>query len=96
MGVSRSLAAKWKTAKTEKPSADVLMKMSEYFEMSIEEILEAETEKAPTPEGERQIGFDDFTYAMQNEAKDLPQEKKDMLLQMARFMKAEMEKDGGK
>lgn len=39
MGVSRSLAAKWKATGTEKPSADVLEKMSIYFGMSIDEIL---------------------------------------------------------
>jgi len=46
MGLSRSLAAKWKATKTEKPSADVLEKMSVYFDMSIEEILGKE--KSPT------------------------------------------------
>ena len=53
MGVSRSLAAKWKSTGTEKPSADALEKMSAYFGKSIEEILSKETKKAPTDEGER-------------------------------------------
>lgn len=39
MGLSRSLAAKWKATKTEKPSAEVLEKMANYFGMSIEGIL---------------------------------------------------------
>ena len=39
MGVSRSLAAKWKTTKTDRPSAEVLEKMSKYFGSSIDEIL---------------------------------------------------------
>ena len=39
MGFSRSLASKWKNTKTEKPSAEVLEKMSVYFNMSINEIL---------------------------------------------------------
>ena len=39
MGVSRSLAAKWKTTKTDRPSAEVLEKMSKYFGISIDEIL---------------------------------------------------------
>lgn len=57
MGVSRSLAAKWKATKTEKPSADVLEKMSAYFRMSIDDILNAPTEKAPalTKRDERDI-----------------------------------------
>lgn len=47
MGLSRSLAAKWKATGTEKPSADALEKMSAYFGKSIEEILTGETKKAP-------------------------------------------------
>ena len=59
MGVSRSLAAKWKATGTERPSADVLEKMSAYFGITIDEILGKESAMG--------IGFDDFTYAMQNE-----------------------------
>ena len=53
------------------------------------------TKKTPIPEGEREIGFDDFTYAFYEESKDLPEEKKKMLLDMARFMKADLEKEKG-
>ena len=42
MGVSRSLAAKWKSTGTDKPSTDVLEKMSMYFRLSIDEILSAD------------------------------------------------------
>jgi len=37
--------------------------------------------------------MDDFTYAFYEESKDLPDEKKKMLLDMARFMKADIEKE---
>ena len=39
MGVSRSLAAKWKATGTEKPSTEVLERMSAYFNMPIDKIL---------------------------------------------------------
>lgn len=87
MGVSRSLAAKWKATGTEKPSADVLEKMSAYFEMTIDEILGKDIPAAVT--------FDDFTYAMHNETRDLPPEKKQMLLDMARFFREELQKEKG-
>lgn len=45
MGVSRSLASKWKATGTERPSAEALEKMSDYFGMSIDEILSAKKEK---------------------------------------------------
>ena len=86
MGVSRSLAAKWKATGTEKPSADVLEKMSAYFGMSIDEILGKESAT---------VTFDDFTYAMHNEMQDLPPEKKQMLLDMARFFKEELQREKG-
>ena len=53
------------------------------------------TKKAPTPEGEREITMDDFTYAFYKESRDLPDEKKKMLLDMARFMKSDIEKGKG-
>lgn len=87
MGVSRSLAAKWKSTGTEKPSADVLEKMSAYFGMSIDEILG----KAPSDA----VTFDDFTYAMYNETRELSPEKKQMLLDMARFFREELQKEKG-
>jgi len=87
MGLSRSLAAKWKATGTEKPSADVLEKMAAYFGMSIEEILGKESSRGVT--------FDDFTYAMHNEMRDLPAEKKQMLLDMARFFREELQKEKG-
>lgn len=64
MGVSRGLAAKWKTTGTDKPSAEVLEKMSLYFGISIDEILSGEKEKAPTPEGEREISDDEIKLAL--------------------------------
>ena len=54
-----------------------------------------ETKKAPTPEGERPITFDDFTYAMQNETKDLTEMDKQILLSMAKQLNdARKQKNG--
>ena len=39
MGVSRGLASKWKASGTSKPATDILEKMSEYFGLTIDEIL---------------------------------------------------------
>lgn len=74
--------------------ADRLAMIAEYFGVTTDFLLTG-NEKAPTPEDEREIGFDDFTYAFYKESKDLPEEKKKMLLDMARFMKADMEKEKG-
>ena len=75
---------------------DRLVDIANYLNVSTTYLLTGEeTKKAPTPEGERKIGFDDFTYAFYEESKDLPDEKKKMLLDMARFMKADIDKGKG-
>lgn len=42
-------------------------------------------------EPKRQVEFDDFTYALYSESRDLPEEKKQMLLEMARFFRKELQ-----
>jgi len=51
MGLSRSLAAKWKST-GENPRADVLPKIAEYFNVSVSYLLGEEKEK-PTLSGEQ-------------------------------------------
>lgn len=95
IGLSNSITTKWKkTGAT--PKGETLSKIADYFGVTTDYLLTGEeTKKAPTPEGERKIGFDDFTYAFYEESKDLPDEKKKMLLDMARFMKADIDKGKG-
>lgn len=59
-------------------------KIAAYFGVSVGYLLGTETKKAPTPEGEREITFDDFTYAMQNEYKHLTTEDVQALWSMAK------------
>lgn len=95
IGVAESTISQYETGKRQ-PDYETLLKLGEFFGVSVDYILTGEeTKKAPTPEGEREIGFDDFTYAFYEESKDLPDEKKKMLLEMARFMKADIEKEKG-
>lgn len=52
-GISKSLVTKWKTNKVKYPSADIAQKLATYFGLTVAELLDEESEKAPTPEGER-------------------------------------------
>lgn len=92
IGLSNATPTAWKKRGLT-PKADTLQMIADYFGVSIDYLLDEETEKAPTQKGEREITYDDFTYAMLEETKDLPPEKKAMLLEMARFMRADMEKE---
>lgn len=85
MGLSRSLAAKWKATKTEKPSADVLEKMSLYFNMSIDEILEKE--KSPTV----QMDDEALMYALFGDSDVVTDEDLQAVKSYAQFLKSKKE-----
>ena len=97
-GVSDKAVSAWE-AGTRDPKIKSIQGICSHFGIDINCFIDEGTtdyrEKAPTPEGERPITFDDFTYAFYNESKDLPDEKKKMLLDMARFMKADLDKEKG-
>ena len=95
IGFNRASVTVWKnTGKA--PKQELLLKIADFFGVTTDYLLTGdENKKAPTQEGEREIGFGDFTYAFYEESKDLPDEKKKMLLEMARFMKADIEKEKG-
>ena len=92
VGLKKSAVTRWKAGGN--PTDATAQKIADYFGVPVSELTE-ETKKAPTPEGEREITMDDFTYAFYKESKDLPDEKKKMLLDMARFMKSDIEKGKG-
>ena len=59
-GLSRGLAAKWKSTGTEKPSADALEKMSVYFSKSIEEILSGQQKEKPSTVSGEELSYSDM------------------------------------
>lgn len=97
-GVSQSVLSAWKKG-VSTPRPITLRVIADYFGVSVA-YLKGETDdrgqkKAPTQEGERDITFDDFTYAMQNESKDLTDMDKQILLSMAKQLNdARKQKNG--
>ena len=92
-GIAESTISQYETGKRQ-PDNETLLKLGEFFDVTVDYILGRE-EKAPTLEGERTITFDDFTYAMQNETKDLTDMDKQILLSMAKQLNdARKQKDG--
>ena len=88
MGFSRSLAAKWKATGTERPSADVLEKMSIYFKMSIDEILGSKKETPTEPAG---TSDDDLKFALFGTT-EIDDETLDDIKAYARFKKEQHNK----
>ena len=95
-GLCRGMMSDLKMGRTKELSAKNTKIIADYFGVTTDYLLTGEkTKKAPTQEGEREITMDDFTYAFYKESRDLPDEKKKMLLDMARFMKSDIEKGKG-
>ena len=83
LGVQKNAVSKWETGRVDDIPGSKIRSMAALFGVSPSYLIDDEEES---------VCFDDFTYAMYNEAKDLPEEKKQMLLQMAKFMRSELNK----
>ena len=84
MGMSKGNMTNWKSGSS--PSLEVLQKISEYFDVSTDYLL-GKTNN-PTKE---EITFDDFTFAMYEETKDLTDKDKEALLDMAKIFKRHLD-----
>ena len=91
IGIAKPTVSRWKTGS--KPNHATALKVADYFGVPVSELTE-EKEKAPT-DGEHEITFDDFTYAMQNESKDLTDADKQILLSMAKQLNDARKKKNG-
>jgi transcriptional regulator with XRE-family HTH domain len=89
LGVTQSTVAMWENGKN-KPEHGTLTKIADFFGVSIDSLIGRDR----TGKNENgNIGFDDFTYAMRDESKELTDAQKEQLLAMARFFKSELEKE---
>ena len=97
LGFSKSLMTDLKSGRKKGITYETAQKIADYFSVSVDRVLNGpSTKKTPTPESEREMGFDDFTYAMYNEGKELTEESKKKLLEMARFFREQEEKEKGR
>lgn len=62
VGLNRSAVAKWK--KGALPGGQTVQKLADYFDVTTDYLLGTETEKAPTPEGERKPSDEDIKFAL--------------------------------
>lgn len=76
LGVSRSAISMYERGERE-PDLATLQTIAQLFEVDLNRLT-----------GAPELGPDDFTYALYNETKELTEENKQKLLEMARFFKA--------
>ena len=94
VGLSKSTPTTWKKRGLT-PQGEALSRIADYFDVSVDYLLSVDKEKAPVQMDKREITYDDFTYAMQNESKELTETDKALLLSMARQLnEARKQKNG--
>lgn len=94
IGVTPSAITNYEN-ETSHPKEPVLYKLFEALECDANFLFQDEIKKASTTQSVDAITFDDFTYAMHNEAKDLSPENKQKLLELAQFFKEQQQKESG-
>ena len=66
------------------PGGTTLRKLADYFGVTVDFLLY----------GKSDLSFDDFTYALHNETRELTPENRQKLLELARFFKQEQDRKG--
>lgn len=86
-GLSKSTVTKWKTTPNAEPTGAALKKISDYFGISIADLLGEETEKTPTVSGEREIDMSEVDVAFYGEFKELTDDDQKTIRDMVRLMR---------
>lgn len=79
LNCSQSTVGYWESGERI-PSFDKLQSIANYFGVTVDYLLGREEERDPTK-------LDDFSYALFNETKDLTEEDKQQLMDMAKFLR---------
>ncbi|WP_246419513.1 helix-turn-helix domain-containing protein [Caproicibacterium amylolyticum] len=94
-GVPQSSLSEWKRGNS-MPKIDKIQKIADYFGVSVDYLLGNEQKGRASSLDEKKpedITLDDFTYAFLDESKELTDENKQKLLEMARFFKMQQDKE---
>lgn len=92
LGVAESTISQYETGKRQ-PDNETLLRLGEFFDVTVGYLLGAETEKAPAPEGEREISNDDLKFALWGDVTDITDDDLDDVRRYAEFIK-ERKKQG--
>lgn len=79
LNCSQSTVGYWESGERI-PSFDKLQSIANFFGVTVDYLLGREEERDPTK-------LDDFSYALFNETKDLTEEDKQQLMDMAKFLR---------
>ncbi len=91
LGLSRASVNGWKHGKV--PTDANQTRIANYFGISIAELMSNKKERSTAKSSRPDVTLDDFTYALHDETKELTEENKQKLLEMARFFKEQQGKE---
>lgn len=86
LGISPNVITNWKNGSLHS-YRKYLPQIAAYYGVSVGWLRGEDVPREPLSDDPDAITFDDFTYAMHNEGKELTEENKQMLLEMARFFR---------
>lgn len=89
-GASRGSLTDLKVGRKQSLSTATLSKIASYFDVSTDYLLGNEEKRAP------EIGHDDFSYALYNEAQELTEENKKSCLKWQGFSSSSRKRNAGK
>ena len=92
IGVAKSTIQRYENGTIETVKLPVLEAIARILKINPGYLIGKTDEKAPQPTG-REVTFDDFTYAMYEQSRELSDENKQKLLEMAEFFKQQQEKE---
>lgn len=93
IGVAQNTVSNWENG-NRLIDTETVARIADYFGVTIDYLLGRTDDMNQNP-GEENISFDDFTYAMYNESKELTEEDKQALLGMARLLKKKKQDQNG-
>lgn len=86
LGVGQSTVGMWENG-VNMPRVKTLQKITEILNVTTNDLMGTPNVESSNNSTVQDITFDDFTYAMHNEAKELTDKDKEMLLNMARMLR---------
>ena len=91
VGVSEAAISQYETGKRQM-SNEVLLRLGEFFDVSVGYLLGVESEKAPAPEGERKVSDDDIMFALWGDTKDMDKNDLEDVRRYAAFVRERKKK----
>ena len=75
----------WESGRRE-PDFETAQRIADYFNVTVDYLLGRDTQKAPTPEGERPITDDDLKFALWGNASDIDEDDLEDVRRYAAFV----------